>query len=131
MPREVDEDLLPDGAPIFVVEKVDFIDDNSRQVGQLVATQEHVAKNFGGHDSARRIPSDDQISSDQTNIPSSLSPISEFIVRQSTSRYCVDSLSLPAGFDQLLKYESFSSTRRSMQNHIFSFPEKIKGLSLP
>jgi hypothetical protein len=54
--REVQDDLLPDGPPIGILQEVDLVEDHPAEVGRRHGPRiEHVAEYLGGHHHHRGI----------------------------------------------------------------------------
>ena len=94
VPGQVDQHLLPGGAALFVVEEVDLIDDHAAEVGDLLAGEQHVPQDLGGHDPAGRVAADHQIAGDEAHLVLAQDPavVAELLVGQGLDRRGEDDL---------------------------------------
>ena len=65
---QVDQHLLPHGAPLGVVEEVDLVDDHRGEVVQPLPHQQHVAQDLRGHDAQGGLVPDHLIAGDQAHL---------------------------------------------------------------
>ena len=97
--RQVDEDLLPHGAAVGVLQVVHLVHhDQAEAVERVARLVEHVPKDLGGHDHHRRVAVDRVVAREQANATGAPArgEVAELLVRERLQRRGVEGLA-PGG----------------------------------
>jgi hypothetical protein len=94
-PREMDQDLLPDGPSVGVLEVMDLVHhDPAQSLQRAAALVEHVPQDLGGHHDDRRLAVDRVIAGEEADLLRTVRrrEVAELLVRERLQRRGVEAL---------------------------------------
>src|SRR5919106_1734726 len=128
--RKVDQDLLPYGAAVRVLEVVHLVHHHRDQAVQRVASLvQHVPQHLGGHDDDGRLTVDRVVPGEQAHLRGAVSgdQVAELLVRERLQRRRVEALALflECALDRVLGDDRLAGAGRRGHEHRFPLRERL------
>ena len=132
--REVDDDLLPHGAPIRVLQVVHLVEHHHGEVVEFTLRVDHVAQHLGGHHHRRGVAVDRVVTGEQTDagVTVDLGEVVELLVRERLDRSGVERPPPVAECrrDAVLGDHRLAAPCRRRDDHVLAGVERVDRLDL-